>query len=94
MYLCPTYYTLENIVHYKNLSERYKFLIRAARNISKLRGQCKIKPVSLNPGIRNIYVPVAYILYLRNIVHYKNSNKVMLYLAGYYIFITSRLIFY
>jgi hypothetical protein len=65
MYLWPTYYTLENIVHYENSNEHYKFSIRAARNISKLCGQHEIKPVSLNPGIRNIYVPVAFILYLR-----------------------------
>jgi hypothetical protein len=54
-------YTLENIVHYKNSNERYEFSIRAARNISKLRGQREIKPVLSNPVIRNIYVPVAYI---------------------------------
>jgi hypothetical protein len=61
MYLWPTYryYTLENIVHYENSNERYEFSIR---NILKLRGQREIKLVSSNPGIRNIYVPVAYIL--------------------------------
>jgi hypothetical protein len=74
MYLWPTYYTLKNIVHYENSNERSEFFIRAARNISKLRGQREIKPVSSNPGIRNIHVPVAYILYLRNIAYYENSN--------------------
>jgi hypothetical protein len=74
MYLWPTYYTLENIVHYENSNACYEFLIRAARNISKLHGQREIKPVSSNPGIRSIYVPVAFILYLRNIAHYENSN--------------------
>jgi intracellular sulfur oxidation DsrE/DsrF family protein len=85
-YLWPTYYTLENIVHYENSNERYKFSIRAARNISNLRGQREIKPVSLNQGIRNIYISVAYILCLHtgtmptyyaleNIVHYENSNE-------------------
>jgi hypothetical protein len=74
MYLWPT---LENIVHYKNSNECYEFSIRAARNISKLRGQHEIRLVSSNPGTRNINVrvPVAFILYLRNIVHYENSNE-------------------
>jgi hypothetical protein len=61
MYQWPTYYTLENIVHYKNSNKHYEFSIRAARNISKFCGQREIKPASSNPGIRNIYVPVAYI---------------------------------
>jgi hypothetical protein len=65
MYMWPIYYTLENIVLYENSNERYEFSIRAARKISNLRGQCEIKPVSSNPGIRNIYVPVANILHLR-----------------------------
>jgi hypothetical protein len=77
-------YTLENIVHYENSNEHYEFSIRAARNILKLRGQRVIKPVSSNPGIRNIYVPVAYILLytLENIVHYGNSNERYIIFCG------------
>jgi hypothetical protein len=80
MYLCPAYYTLENIVHYENSNERYKFSIRAARNISKLRGQREIKPVSSNPGIRSIYVPVAY-EYLRK---YRTLRKFEFEKTHYY----------
>jgi hypothetical protein len=77
IYISVAYiYTLENIVHYENSNERYEFSIRASRNISNLRGQREIKPVSSNPGIRNMYMylwPTYYAL--ENIVHYANSNE-------------------